>query len=332
MKINKKYIIITIISLAAVYFIFFFKLPNRYILKPGPLGDAVQMVSVANTPETTEGKAFVTTVRRRQATLASYLAALVSYYSDVKTDYTNQGIMGRDNQDIQRAFMANSQQKAIVEAYRAAQIENELKAVGIRIMAVNREASSLDDLRVNDILTAVNDEPFSQEILSALPELLRAGETKLTVIRNGETVDLTVEKTELEGYLLSAVLAIEEKTPSVMIDSKGFGGPSAGAMLTLSIYQQLTGQDLLQGRTIAGTGTIEESGLIGQVGGISQKVAASHSARAEIFFVPDWADLDVTSESNYAEAVRTRDFLQSDMEIVPVNNLQDIISYLKETQ
>ncbi|WP_086349985.1 S16 family serine protease [Candidatus Enterococcus clewellii] len=326
---QKKYLVILVISLAAIYFLFFYKLPNRYVLKPGPLGDAVQMVSVKNEAESADGRILVTTVSRRPATLASYLAALASYYSDVKTDHTNQGLVGKDNRDIQQAFMANSQQTAIVEAYRAADIENELSFRGIRVMAVNRAISNLDGLRVNDVLTAVNGIPITRESLLTLTETLKTEATNLTVNRNGESIELPVEKISAKGYLLSGVLVIEEETPTLTIDSKGFGGPSAGALLTLSIYQQLTGQDLLNGRTIAGTGTIEEAGLIGQVGGISQKVAAAHSAGAEIFFVPDLADLELTMTSNYAEAVRTRDFLQSEMEIVPVNNIQEIIQYLQ---
>lgn len=329
MRIHKKFFIIMILGLTALYFIFFFKIPNRYILKPGPLGDAVQMVSMKNETEAVEGKIYVTTVSRRPATFASYFAALVSYYSDVKTDYMNQGIMGQDNRDIQQAFMANSQQAAIVEAYRAAEIENELTTRGVRIMAVNRTVPALDALRVNDIVTMVNDEPITLGMLPTLTDTLKTTATTLTIIRNGKQAELAIDKVSDDGYLLNGVLVIEEKTPTVTIDSKGFGGPSGGAMLTLSIYQQITGQDILQGRTIAGTGTIENGGMIGQVGGISQKVAAAHSAGAALFFVPDFADMDMTTESNYAEAVRTRDFLQSDMQIIPVNTLQDIIRYLE---
>ncbi len=69
---------------------------------------------------------------------------------------------------------------------------------------------------------------------------------------------------------------------SISINSKGFGGPSAGAMLTLSVYQQITGQDLLNGRTVAGTGTIETNGSVGLVGGIPQK-STPHITRKRIF-------------------------------------------------
>ena len=65
------------------------------------------------------------------------------------------------------------------------------------------------------------------------------------------------------------------------------GGPSAGMMLTLEMYQQLTGKDLTRSRRIAGTGTISASGAVGDIGGVDKKVVAASRAGAQIFFVPD---------------------------------------------
>ena len=60
--------------------------------------------------------------------------------------------------------------------------------------------------------------------------------------------------------------------PKVKIDAGSIGGPSAGMMFTLEIYSQITGKDLRQGREIAGTGTINEDGSIGQIGGVDKKL------------------------------------------------------------
>ena len=59
--------------------------------------------------------------------------------------------------------------------------------------------------------------------------------------------------------------------PKVKIDSHEIGGPSAGLMFTLEIYNQLVDEDLTRGHEIAGTGTINEKGEIGPIGGIQQK-------------------------------------------------------------
>jgi PDZ domain-containing protein len=64
------------------------------------------------------------------------------------------------------------------------------------------------------------------------------------------------------------------------------GGPSAGLMFALAIYDRLTPGDLTGGWRIAGTGTVAQDGQVGPIGGVAQKVAAAERAGAEIFLVP----------------------------------------------
>lgn len=49
-------------------------------------------------------------------------------------------------------------------------------------------------------------------------------------------------------------------------------GSSGGMMLTLSIYENITSEDLIKGKSIAGTGTIEKDGTIGEIGGVKYKI------------------------------------------------------------
>ena len=58
----------------------------------------------------------------------------------------------------------------------------------------------------------------------------------------------------------------------VNFDTSGVGGPSAGLMFTLDIYDQLNSEDLRKGRKIAGTGTIESDGSVGDIGGAALKL------------------------------------------------------------
>ena len=64
------------------------------------------------------------------------------------------------------------------------------------------------------------------------------------------------------------------------------GGPSAGLMMSLAIYDTLTPGSLTGGADIAGTGTITPAGKVGPIGGIQQKIAAARDAGAELFLVP----------------------------------------------
>ena len=64
------------------------------------------------------------------------------------------------------------------------------------------------------------------------------------------------------------------------------GGPSAGLIFALGVYDRLTPGSLTGGTDIAGTGTITAKGSVGPIGGIQQKIVAAADAGAKIFLVP----------------------------------------------
>ena len=64
------------------------------------------------------------------------------------------------------------------------------------------------------------------------------------------------------------------------------GGPSAGTMFALAIYDTLTPGSLTGGGDVAGTGEIDAQGHVGGIGGIQQKLAAAQSAGATLFLAP----------------------------------------------
>ena len=68
--------------------------------------------------------------------------------------------------------------------------------------------------------------------------------------------------------------------------SDNIGGPSAGLIFALSIYDTLTAGSLTGGQDIAGTGELDSEGVVGPIGGIQQKIAGAREAGAELFLVP----------------------------------------------
>ena len=117
--------------------------------------------------------------------------------------------------------------------------------------------------------------------------------------------------------------------PEVTVHSDEIGGPSAGFMFSLEIYNQLTKEDLTKGYKIAGTGTISSDGTVGKIGGIEQKVVAADKAGAEIFFAPNGND---EKDSNYHHAILTAKDIHSNMEIVPINTFDEAIDYLEKLE
>jgi PDZ domain-containing protein len=81
----------------------------------------------------------------------------------------------------------------------------------------------------------------------------------------------------------------------VTIKLEKIGGPSAGLMFALGIIDKVRPEDLTGGRVIAGTGTIDDAGTVGPIGGIPQKLIGAYADGATFFLVP---------AANCAEAVR----------------------------
>ena len=64
------------------------------------------------------------------------------------------------------------------------------------------------------------------------------------------------------------------------------GGPSAGLMVGLTVYDLLADEDLLAGRRVAGTGTLDVDGRVGPVGGVAEKTLAAVDAGMDVLLVP----------------------------------------------
>jgi Lon-like protease len=97
----------------------------------------------------------------------------------------------------------------------------------------------------------------------------------------------------------------------ISISSGDIGGPSAGLMWSLGLYDILTPGDLTHGRTIAGTGTISADGRVGPIGGVEDKIAAARAAGANLFFVPVQNYRDAKQAAGSMRLVPVRTFGQA---------------------
>lgn len=64
------------------------------------------------------------------------------------------------------------------------------------------------------------------------------------------------------------------------------GGPSAGMMFALAIIDRLTEGSLAGNHHIAGTGSIDQEGTVGAIGGIAQKMVSAQREGASVFLAP----------------------------------------------
>lgn len=105
---------------------------------------------------------------------------------------------------------------------------------------------------------------------------------------------------------------------SIDIKLADVGGPSAGLMFALGIVDKLTPGDLTGGKFVAGTGTIDDSGTVGPIGGIELKTIGAREKGAQYFLTP---------KDNCAAAAKdTPDGLT----LVKVNTIDDAMNALKD--
>lgn len=189
-----------------------------------------------------------------------------------------------------RAQFATSQSNAIAAAMGLLG-----KPVNEALMVTSVVPDSPADgkLEPGDALVKLNGVPVD-EPLAAIAKIhaLKPGQQISVVVeRNGkeQTVRLVLAESPDEpgrafiginvGVLYSADFPIQFHLENV-------GGPSAGLMFTLGLYDELTPADLTGGKFIAGTGTIAPDGKVGAIGGIAQKMAAARGQDAALFLAP----------------------------------------------
>lgn len=145
---------------------------------------------------------------------------------------------------------------------------------------------------------------------------VRAGATvTITVERSGKRVTLSVPTTSVSGQtVVGVILQVAPQLPlPVTINAGNIGGPSAGMMFALAVYDKLSPGSLTGGKAIAGTGTIDIAGQVGPIGGIRQKMFGAQQSGASWFLAPaaDCAEavghvpegLRVVKVSTFADAV-----------------------------
>ncbi|MFD7893380.1 PDZ domain-containing protein [Streptomyces sp. NPDC059743] len=104
-----------------------------------------------------------------------------------------------------------------------------------------------------------------------------------------ERITLTTQRSEEGDRAVVGITAGTDHTFPFNVDIKlaDVGGPSAGLMFALGIVDKLTPGALTGGKFVAGTGTIDDQGQVGPIGGIEMKLVGARGAGAEYFLTPE---------------------------------------------
>jgi len=312
----------------------FYYLPY-YVSKPGMAKELAPIVNVENGYDE-KGNFMLTTVRMGRANVYSYAFAKLSNYQEI---FPLEVIKSKEETDEeynvrQLHLMASSKFYAIETAYKKAGIPIQYEYKGVFVLNIMSEMPADGKLKAGDRIFKVDEHEFesSAQFIDYVSSKSEGEEVKFTFERNKEISEVSLKLKVLKqtGKVGVGISLVDDKEiivdPTVSIESKDIGGPSAGLMFSLEIYNQLVEEDLTRGYQIAGTGTIDSDGNVGQIGGIEQKIVAADNAGADIFLAPDE---NGAADSNYEAAVKTAKDIKTKMEIVPVNTFDDAIEYLQ---
>jgi PDZ domain-containing protein len=160
------------------------------------------------------------------------------------------------------------------------------------VRGLAEDSPSADALEEGDAVEAVDGRPTPDldTLTDVLTDIPPGSEVEVEYLRLGEAGTVTIttaDAPDRDGSLLGISVREMPSAPfDVDIQVEDVGGPSAGLMLTLGIIELAGDEDLTGGDIVAGTGTIDEEGAVGPIGGITLKVLAAEDLDADLFLVP----------------------------------------------
>ncbi|PWG00676.1 peptidase [Levilactobacillus bambusae] len=334
--------ILTTITVVLVAGFFLLPLPE-YIEGPGDANDLKQMVTVKGHPDDRSGDFLLMTVALTKARPVSLLKAkLIPYYSVEPEAAVTGGQSSQTYTKVQDFYMQSAINEAKYTAFHAANKPVSRQYLGIYVVDLNDQSPFKGQLHVGDTITQVDGHHYNSAAgFQKYIQHQKIGQ-KLTIEyqHNGKPKQATEKLMKIQtgtagiGITLTDNVKVTTK-PAVRVNTGAIGGSSGGLMLSLQLYQQLTNKNLRHGKQIAGTGTIDGDGNVGEIGGIDKKVIAAKKAGATVFFAPYQKPsrlllkYEEHHQTNYQLAKATAKKYAPDMKVVPVKTFSDAVNYLE---
>lgn len=303
------------------------------VIAPGSAVSVGPRVELGRPPDPLSGSLLLTTVRIFQPSALGVARAWLADHQEVRSrsDVVPEGVDTKEYEAAQLELFRESSEVAAAVGLRAAGEGVEISGSGARVADVVKGSPASEGLVMDDVITAIDGQPvkLASDLVTALGSRSAGDEVALTVRRpgGGGPVDQEVrlrlrDLAELGRPALGVAVTtvdLEINLPfPVQVDQGEIGGPSAGLMIALTVFDLTDPSDLTRGRTIAGTGTIDLDGEVGPVGGVDSKVVAAEQAGASVFLVPR------------DEAAQAKEAAGDDLEVIPVGTVDEALTALRQ--
>lgn len=250
--------------------LFFYPLPY-YITKPGIAQELKPIINVQGGYEE-QGAFMLTTVRMGRATPLSYAMAHIQDFHHLypEEDILQQGESDSDYTVRQLHMMDTSKDAAVIVAYNAANKEIKFENKGVYIVTVVPDMPAYGKLKIGDIVKAVDGQTIetAEELIEYVAKKKKGDKVAITILRNDEEKIIELPLASFPDDQTRFGLGISLETsrevdvePDVEIDTEKIGGPSAGLMFSLEIYNQLVKEDITKDIKLRVRGLLTIKGL-----------------------------------------------------------------------
>ena len=168
------------------------------------------------------------------------------------------------------------------------------------VTSVGLDTPAQDKLRAGDEILTVDGVQMTtpEQVVEAVRSKPIGTDLNFSVMRGGTKLEVVVtsgtrlddpETEQNEATIPYIGIGIDINYSAefeIKFGVTGVGGPSAGTLFAIGIIDKLTPGALTQGKIIAGTGTIDPAGNVGEIGGIQQKLIGARDAGAVLFLAP----------------------------------------------
>lgn len=315
-KENWLYILIAVISC----FLFLFPLPYT-IEGPGGLIAVKDRFQIKNSNR--DMQYYLAYVSEYKATPITYLHAKLHKNYEIIPKSEQVGT-DKEMNFRNHLMLEEANQDALIYAYTKAGKKVDILEEEIYVTMIDTLAKT--DLEVGDRIESINGEKVKNK--KHLFSLIQSSseKLKLEVVTNGKRKEkyallLNMEGTKKIGILPTVKRKIKVEPEIEFIFDKSESGASGGFMMTLAIYDALTNSNFSKNKKIAGTGTIDGEGNIGEIGGIKYKILGALEEKVDIFFVP---------KENYEEALQTLTENKGELKLIKVEHFEEVLDFLKQ--
>ncbi len=321
LKENKFFIIGLIIGIIVCNI----KLPY-YVLAPGGTINIADKVEIENKHDI-NGELNLLFASEYEGTLPTLALGLILNSWDIVPMSNNQ-ITNESMEEIAKRgkiMLDNSIQNAIYVAYKESNNEFIINKSNYYIIAKSENINC--PLEVGDEILKVDNKDINEiDFINYGVNKKIGDEILFKIKRDNSEKNMTCKFININNEAKIGIYLLTnydyQTLPKISLKfSDSESGSSGGLMMALNIYLSLIDKDIVKGRKIAGTGTIDNNGNIGEIAGVKYKLMGANKTNMDIVLVPS---------ENYQEALSIKNENNYKMDIVEVKTFKDVIDYLKK--